>query len=594
MAPPFLQLRYSFNLLSFFVLVALPNFASAQNVTTTTLRLSGESAGDGIQFARFLFAGSPVSNNRGEYVFSADLEGENVTQDNNIGMFIDVAGDLQLVARKGDLIPDGTSGIRFESFRSASFNSNREFVFRAELAGGAITETSDSLGLFSNAGEGLQSILYPTQPAPNFEQGVTVAALFDRSINDTGEIIFSSNVVGPGVDDSNNNIISARLPNGQITQLLREGQSFEQLGGGVVLRTIINRQPNIDSAGRFGLRVILDGPSINESNDTALISRTSGDQFQVIAHEGESVPVIEGDVNYGVLSGHRRNRAGQMVFQSFLTGSDVDSANDNAMFIEDNGSLTIAVRSGQVAPATDTVFGQLGDANINELGDLLFNPDLAGASVTDANDTAVFTKTGSTLHLILREGQSVSGLPNNVEIDDLSFSFPPFPGFTFNNSGQVGIRALLRGDGVTEDNDVALLFHDKDSLNVIAHEGGLFDVDQRDDFEDLRTVSEIGAVFGSAGEGRNSSALNNRGELLFRLEFTDGTSGIFVASSGTERTSGLLGDVNTDGAVDFGDIAPFIAVLSSERFQFEADTDGNTVVNFSDIPPFISILISSP
>lgn len=592
MAPPFLQLRYSFNLLSFFVLVALPNFASAQNVTTTTLRLSGESAGDGIQFARFQLAGSPVSNNRGEYVFSADLEGENVTPENNIGVFIDVAGDLQLVARKGDLIPDSTSGIRFDSFRTASFNTNGEFVFRAELAGGAITDTS--LGLFSNAGGELQSILYPTQPAPNFEQGVTFAALFDRSINDAGEIIFRADVVGPGIDDSNNNIISARLPNGQITQLLREGQSFEQLGGGVVLRTIINRQPNIDSAGRFGLRVILDGPSINESNDTALISRTSGDQFQVIAHEGQSVPVIQGDVNYGVLSGHRRNRSGQMVFESNLTGSDVDATNGDAIFIEDNGSLTIAVRSGQAAPATGTVFGRLGEAYINELGDLMFNTDLAGASVTDADDTAVFTKTGSTLHLILREGQSVSGLPNNVEIDDLSFAFPPFAGFTFNNSGQVGIRALLRGDGVTEDNDLALFFYDGVSLNLVAHKGGVLDVDQRSDFEDLRTVSEIGAVFGSAGEGRNMSALNNRGELLFRLEFTDGTSGIFVASSGTERTSGLLGDVNTDGAVDFGDIAPFIAVLSSGRFQFEADTDGNTVVNFSDIPPFISILISGP
>ena len=35
----------------------------------------------------------------------------------------------------------------------------------------------------------------------------------------------------------------------------------------------------------------------------------------------------------------------------------------------------------------------------------------------------------------------------------------------------------------------------------------------------------------------------------------------------------VLGDVNTDGAVDFFDISPFIAVLSSGGFQCEADTD---------------------
>ena len=35
----------------------------------------------------------------------------------------------------------------------------------------------------------------------------------------------------------------------------------------------------------------------------------------------------------------------------------------------------------------------------------------------------------------------------------------------------------------------------------------------------------------------------------------------------------LLGDVNLDGVVDFLDIAPFIALLSSETFQAEADID---------------------
>ncbi len=52
----------------------------------------------------------------------------------------------------------------------------------------------------------------------------------------------------------------------------------------------------------------------------------------------------------------------------------------------------------------------------------------------------------------------------------------------------------------------------------------------------------------------------------------------------------LLGDVNLDGMVTFLDIAPFIAVLSSAGFQFQADCDQNGVVNFLDIAPFIAIL----
>ena len=52
----------------------------------------------------------------------------------------------------------------------------------------------------------------------------------------------------------------------------------------------------------------------------------------------------------------------------------------------------------------------------------------------------------------------------------------------------------------------------------------------------------------------------------------------------------LIGDVNTDGVVNFSDISSFIFVLAAEVFQVEADIDGNGVVNFSDIPPFVAIL----
>ena len=52
----------------------------------------------------------------------------------------------------------------------------------------------------------------------------------------------------------------------------------------------------------------------------------------------------------------------------------------------------------------------------------------------------------------------------------------------------------------------------------------------------------------------------------------------------------LLGDVNLDGVVNFFDISPFIARLSSQTFQSEADIDGNGVVSFFDISGFIQIL----
>ena len=52
----------------------------------------------------------------------------------------------------------------------------------------------------------------------------------------------------------------------------------------------------------------------------------------------------------------------------------------------------------------------------------------------------------------------------------------------------------------------------------------------------------------------------------------------------------LVGDVNLDGDVNFLDIAPFIAILSSVTFQAEADVNGSGSVNFIDVFPFIGIL----
>jgi len=51
-----------------------------------------------------------------------------------------------------------------------------------------------------------------------------------------------------------------------------------------------------------------------------------------------------------------------------------------------------------------------------------------------------------------------------------------------------------------------------------------------------------------------------------------------------------LGDVNLDGVVNFEDIAPFIRVLMNGEFQPEADCDESEAVDFSDIAAFIAIL----
>jgi len=71
-----------------------------------------------------------------------------------------------------------------------------------------------------------------------------------------------------------------------------------------------------------------------------------------------------------------------------------------------------------------------------------------------------------------------------------------------------------------------------------------------------------------------------------------GTSSTFsdfqIAVTSFETT--LRGDVNCDGEVNFLDITPFIALLSSGEFKAEADVNQSGEVDFLDIVPFIAIL----
>lgn len=88
------------------------------------------------------------------------------------------------------------------------------------------------------------------------------------------------------------------------------------------------------------------------------------------------------------------------------------------------------------------------------------------------------------------------------------------------------------------------------------------------------------------------------GDPLGPLGIRLGTNGVTSGGSATDfdnvrltATSGpKLGDVNLDGAVNFQDIPPFIAILIADGFQTEADCNENGAVDFSDIPAFIAIL----
>ena len=82
------------------------------------------------------------------------------------------------------------------------------------------------------------------------------------------------------------------------------------------------------------------------------------------------------------------------------------------------------------------------------------------------------------------------------------------------------------------------------------------------------------------------------------LDPSFGAAAVTRFSTPNTQAGYSIGDVNRSGTndydfsdgVDLFDVAPFIAVLASGDYQFEADCNQDQVVNFRDIFPFIRIL----
>ena len=65
-------------------------------------------------------------------------------------------------------------------------------------------------------------------------------------------------------------------------------------------------------------------------------------------------------------------------------------------------------------------------------------------------------------------------------------------------------------------------------------------------------------------------------------------SGPVIVGGGVDTI--LFGDLNSDGAVDFLDVAPFIQALANGVFTAAADINQDGAVGFLDIAPFIVLL----
>lgn len=510
------------------VLISAAFAAAAAAVSTTqaqvvysTVARSGEAApgaGNGAAFAGFNGA---RLNDAGQAVFVATLGGGGVNSTNNSAIYSGSPGSLMLAARSGDTAPGAPASTKYQGFISPLLNNAGQLAFRATLndVGGS------SQGIFTGAPSSIALVARTGTQAPGAPAGVNYrnnGFEQDPSLNNAGRVTYYGGLTGDGVTAANRDAIFAG-PASAPALVARSGDPLPGAPAGTNYGSL-GIGPLINDQGGIAYGATIGGPLSNVSvalagppNSPTLVART-----------GDRAPGTPVGINYGrVRLNPNFNNAGQVEFITELQNGS--SGAGNAIYAGPAGSPALVARSGTRAP------GAAGGANfsgfflspsLNNAGHVAFVAEL-----TNGTD-AIYAGDPGSLSLVARTGTAAPGVRSRY----LSLENP-----AYNDAGQAAYLADLTGTGVAAANDRALFLYDPIlGSMLIAREGDAFDLGGGVS----RTIADQGIGFISTGEFNPSNSrtgLADHGGLVFTLQFTDGSSGVFAAAVPEPTSLVLLG-----------------------------------------------------
>jgi hypothetical protein len=274
------------------------------------------------------------------------------------------------------------------------------------------------------------------------------------------------------------------------------------------------------------------------------------------------------------------NGAGDVVQEGCIQGPGVTPSNDRVLYLGDPGDLVLAGRAGDPVPSVgpDVAVALLGVTLISDGGEALYRVKFSGTRISDANQWAMYLGPYGAATLTLRDGDVAPTFGLRTTLWRVN-AVPNLAGM--NSVGDIVTPTQIQGSGVT-DADQAVLWMRHHVLQrwVPLLRSGM-EVDGRTLYAEDETAFPCGATGGSDGRHR---MLNDSAVLAMRLDFTDGTHGVF-------RISFPFGDGNHDGQVDLADFSLMQSCWSNpERGSggdgavFDMDADGD--VDLADMAMF--------
>ena len=500
------------------VAAGLGNQRAGADHLVRTIALSGTLA-PGAQGAMFRSFSSPQINNLGRVAFTAQQIGPGIRPPNDgiteRGVWSEGLGSgLELVTRADDIAP-GTDGKIFRRVFLSALNDEGQVVIDGTVIGGS--REDQGLWILRSRSQ-LELIVRENDPTPWINGArFSETGAFGPYFNERGQVIFEQGIRDIPETQYESDVL--QWSNGSVRPLnIKNGMALEIAG------VSVNRIDHIsvNEAGYVSFAAYLQGVGVTPDNDWAVFVRDLDGGIRLIVREGDAPPGSANDqlVKTFAFQNVSTSRLGLATFLA-----DVAPLPDMAPTGTNRGiwSERIGDSLELLAKAGDPLAGEPGiklypfRLATNDSGKVAFFGGLSGQSVTSENDVALLSEGfGTGFEIVARSGSPVPGVADAVfqQLDDLDI----------NNSGQLMFWAKVSGPGISAANDDGIWAQNREGIvQLVVREGMEIDVDDGSGV-DLRTVS----TFNSLGIPRSN--FNDRGQIVFAVNFTDRTSGIFVSN----------------------------------------------------------------
>jgi hypothetical protein len=191
------------------------------------------------------------------------LDDSNAEFANRAGLWSNRSGSLELIAIDGDHAPGTPDGVAFGGSLSLSFefdlNSNGRIAFRKYLTGAGINSSND-LGLWSDVSGELELVARKGELAPGTPAGIRFTGFDTPILNAAGQIAFLASVAGDGIHNNNRQGIWVQDANGELRLIVRACDPFEVAPGDI--RIPVSPYPiGLTDQGQLGFWIRFDDES---------------------------------------------------------------------------------------------------------------------------------------------------------------------------------------------------------------------------------------------------------------------------------------------------------------------------------------------